>query len=213
MSFPVSQLLIPSSFLPPLPRTQNALSPWSSVALLAHIALLRELYIPPIRGVFQIADVSDTEHEDAKAEVTRRSRARARRFSAGLVETMDGMGLGLELDGITATGQELIREKLQDTIFEEDSDVFQDEEEGIEDDGWEEENEDEMSTAHLDPFEREWAEKWLNGVVKRAQSWLEEHEGCEESALGSDGFSYKEMEVILRDTIAVLAMMAGTSGA
>lgn len=74
---------------------------------------------------------------------------------------------------------------------------------------------DEESTAHLDPFEREWSERWLNGVVRRAQSWLGEQESMEELQHGDDSGAVIEprgVEAVLRDATAVLAMMAGTSG-
>lgn len=74
-------------------------------------------------------------------------------------------------------------------------------------DGIDDSSEDEESREHLDPFERDWSEKWLNGIVRRAQGWLEEHE--EEEDVQTE---WKVMEGILKDASAALAMMAGTSG-
>lgn len=183
--------LIPTSFLPQLPRTKNTLSPLSSEVLLANIALLRELYIPLIHGGFRITDVNKSPDDVVEDHV----RARARRFSASLVDTMDGLGLGLDVDTNTYSSSEHI--SLDQTVPEEG-------------DG-EDEDEDLLEpSAHLDPFEREWSEKWLNGIVRRAQTWIEEHDDLEGE--DEDGWTCKNIEVLLRDATAVLAMMAGTSG-
>lgn len=191
------QDLLPTTFLPQLPRPKNTLDPLTPTVLLAHIALLRELYIPPIHGGFQASDVG----LDSDDQVDRRTQVRARRFSAGLVDTMDSLGLGLDIDleskeGVNGAPQ------VDVAILEEEGDFGQD---NFQD---EEEEEDDGPPGYLDPFEREWAEKWLNGVVRRAQGWIEEHDDPE----GDDEVVMKNMEAILRDTTAVLAMMAGTSG-
>lgn len=189
--------LLPTAFLPQLPRPQNSLEPLLPHILLGHIALLRELYIPPIHGGFQASDVG----YDEPIHVERRSKKRERRFSASLVDTMDSLGLGLdiELDSTQSSAP-----RLDHAIREEDE--YSDESES--EDG-ESEGEGERGSGHLDPFEREWAEKWLNGVVRRSQGWIEEHDDPEAE---EEKATMKDMEAILRDSTAVLAMMAGTSG-
>ena len=195
--------LLPTSFLPHLPRPKNTLDPLSPTVLLAHIALLRELYIPPIHGGFQASDVGI----DTDDQIERRTKVRERRFSAGLVDTMDSLGLGLDID-LESRGSASGAVKIDSAIYEEGDEESQ----GDLDDELEEkdveEEEDDGPPGHLDPFEREWAEKWLNGVVRRSQGWIEEHDEPE----GDDERVMKDMEAILRDTTAVLAMMAGTSG-
>lgn len=205
--------LIPSSFLPHLSRQQNTLSPLTAITVLSHVSLLRELYIPPIHGGFKINDLNtvpgygsdeDGESPHQRQRSSDKVKARKRRFSASLADTMDGLGLGLDVNedmgaqgrlGAAATIQEEDGSELED----------EDEDETIEEGG--------EPVAHLDPFEREWAEKWLNGVVRRAQGWSEEHEEVEGEVEGESAeFSHKDIEAILRDATAVLAMMAGTSG-
>jgi predicted nicotinamide N-methyase len=66
--------------------------------------------------------------------------------------------------------------------------------------------------GYSDPFEREWAEKWLNGVVRRAQTWLEANDFGDEPSPEEEA-STKEVEAVLRDATAVLALMAGTGAA
>ncbi|OCF56948.1 hypothetical protein L486_05804 [Kwoniella mangroviensis CBS 10435] len=180
--------LIPSSFLPPLPRSQYTLSPLHPADILARISILKELYLPPIHGGFTSTDVFEDEEPEEKVV---RSQKRERRFSAGLVETMESIGLGLDVPMESAgNGLEVLEEEITS------------EEEGM--NGEEQGNVD--SQEHLDPFEREWAEKWLGGVVRRSQGWSEENEGGQIEEV-------KEVEMILRDATAVLAMMAGTSAA
>lgn len=189
--------LIPSSFLPHLPRAHNAFDPIPIADISGHIAILRELYVPPVHGGFEAADCfvdDDDLDDDATKERKERSIKRERRFSAGLVETMDGLGLGLDVS-LDSTGQTSSPSTALDDLPEEHGS-------GTEDDP----EEDEESREHLDPFERDWSEKWLNGVVRRSQGWLEDHEGQE------DVQGWKEMEGVLKDASAALAMMAGTSG-
>lgn len=150
--------VIPSTLLPPLPRAQYTLEPLTPSELLAHMALLRELYMPPIHGGFTASDVN--------VEVEISGRKRTRTLSGGAVDLP-----GLELTGLTLNE------------LDEDGDSA-----------------DEDDNDPNDPFEREWAEKWLNGVVRRAQVYLEDHED-------------PEIESVLREATAVLAMMAGTSAA
>jgi hypothetical protein len=200
---------LPTSILPHLPRSKTDLDPLDSTTLLGHIALLRELYIPPIHGGFQASDVG----YDEPVQVERRSKVRARRFSASLADTMDSLGLGLNIDVDLANGAGLAASAIVEEDAEDDLNggVSDGDEEGDVELNGDEEDEDgeERGTGHLDQFEREWAEKWLNGVVRRAQGWIEEHEEPEEEA---EQRRLKTMEAILRDSTAVLAMMAGTSG-
>jgi hypothetical protein len=206
---PLPHDLLPTTFLPQLPRSKNTLEPLSSTILLGHIGILRELYIPPIHGGFQATDVG----HDSDVQVDRRTKVRARRFSASLTDTMDSLGLGLDLD-LDANGDGIGGAAGSSTLL--DSAIVEEDERDASDSGGSSEDEevdgesgDEQAAGHLDPFEREWAEKWLNGVVRRAQSWIEEHD---EETEGDDARVLKEMEAILRDSTAVLAMMAGTSG-
>jgi len=189
--------LIPSLFLPHLPRAHNAFDPIPIADISGHIAILRELYVPPVHGGFEVADClvdEDDLGDEAVKERKERSIKRERRFSAGLVETMDGLGLGLDVPPKSAGQTSSPSVDLDDLPEDDDS--------GNEDESEEGEN----SREHLDPFERDWSEKWLNGVVRRSQGWLEDHEGQE------DVQGWKEMEGVLKDASAALAMMAGTSG-
>lgn len=132
---------LPTQFLPHLPRTQSTYSPLRTVDLLAHIAVLRRLYVPPIHG-----------------------------------------GIGQSVSNGA------------------DSEI------------------DEESVGHLDSFERDWAQKWLEGLFRRAQTWIEENdpEGSDEEGEESTGDEYglrmEEVEKVLSQATAALAMMAGTSG-
>lgn len=99
-----------------------------------------------------------------------------------MADGMDGLGLGLD------TGATVTPDGETDDLDGSDS------------------GEEDSEAPHLDPFEREWAEKWLNGVVRRAQGWLEDNESSDDVGMTRD------MERVLRDTTAVLAIMAGTSG-
>jgi len=189
--------LIPSSFLPHLPRSQSSFDPIPITDISGHIAILRELYIPPVHGGFEVADClvdEDDLDDEAVKERKERSMKRERRFSAGLVETMDGLGLGLDVPPKSAGQTSGPSVDLDD--------LLEDDESGNKD----ESVQGEESREHLDPFERDWSEKWLNGVVRRSQGWLEDHEGQE------DVQGWKEMEAVLKDASAALAMMAGTSG-
>lgn len=201
--------LIPSSFLPPLPRSQLSFEPLTPHDLLAHISVLRELYIPPIHGGFEVADVTSSGNRDTGDES--RTQKRERRFSAGLSDTMGGLGLGLDVGSSAGAGPSKIRvfDSLQEE--EEDSDGEGGSESGSEE---EDDEQDDEELPHLDPFEREWAEKWLGGVIRRAQNWLEANETESDSiSIGTPGgLTVKEVEAVLRDATAVQAMMAGTSG-
>jgi hypothetical protein len=184
--------LIPSSFLPHLPRSHHSFDPIPTTDIQGHIAILRELYIPPVHGGFEVADCL-VDEDDSSVQRKKRHTKRERRFSAGLVETMDGLGLGLNvpLNSGQVPGGSADLDDLSEHYTSEDE---------------EEEEEVGASKEHLDPFERDWSEKWLNGVVRRSQGWLEDHEGEEHTG------DWKVMEGVLKDASAALAMMAGTSG-
>jgi predicted nicotinamide N-methyase len=145
------------------------------------MSMLKDMYMPPIHGGFTAGDVELDEPEpEAKAdEAAMSSKRKSRTLSGGTVDLVPDE-LGLDMEGL----------KFEDVIEEDDGEY-------AEDDG---EDED-----YNDPFEREWAEKWLSGVVRRAQTWLEaETEPAERVA---------EYEAVLREATAVLALMAGTSAA
>lgn len=187
---------IPTTLLPQLPRAQYTLDPLEPRDLLGHMTVLKDMYMPPIHGGFTAGDVEldedDRHHTDAPGQ-----RRRSRTLSGGSVDLVPpGLGLGLQMDGLN----------LQDTIGERAEDEFSDYSDSDGDDG--------DGDAHQDPFEREWAEKWLNGVVRRAQTFLEDagedgEDGEEEGEQARVG----EYEAVLREATAVLAMMAGTSAA
>jgi len=187
--------LIPSSFLPHLPRSQNSFDPLSTTDLLAHIAVLRGLYIPPVHGGFEVSDCL-LEDEDSSG----RNFGRSNDDVEGMVGAMDGLGLdvGSAALNIPSSSSSSTRDG-QDERNDQSGETSD-----------EAESETEESREHLDPFERDWSEKWLNGVVRRAQGWLEENEP-EDSDVVAQG-EWKVMESILRDASAALAMMAGTSG-
>ena len=180
--------LVPSQFLPHLPRSQASFEPLLPATLLGHIGILRELYIPPIHGGLRSSDTAFT--GDAKLQ----QQKRARRFSAGLNETMEGLGLGLEVDPSALAASPIVEEPAGDVDYDPETNISEDDED------------EEGGGPHLDPFEREWSEQWLSGVIRRAQGWLEENgEDGEEGRAG-------DMEALLRDATAVLALLAGTSG-
>lgn len=194
--------LIPSAFLPPLPRSQLTLRPLEFDDLLDVIELLRELYIPPIHGGL---GAKDTGYELRGRESEK----------AGL-----GLGLALcdegnaEASG-SSTPRNIPRSNIQlgsTTDLNSASDNFDQYDEETDSEDGEGLFEEDEESPHLDPFEREWTEKWLNGVVRRAQTMLEEddYHGTNES--GTKSLALHETEAILREATAVLAMMAGTSG-
>jgi hypothetical protein len=201
-----SQPLIPSSFLPHLPRFQNSFDPLSTNELLGHIAVLRELYVPPVHGGFEVSDcLLEDEEYTAGNGVEILGGGSKDGGVAGLNGKMNGLGLhiessapmGIPTNGVTdGSGSRNGHSTLSESEHQEDGNQEQDGEE------------EEESREHLDPFERDWSEKWLNGVVRRAQGWLEENES-EDDAVHTE---WRIMEGILRDASAALAMMAGTSG-
>lgn len=192
--------LIPSSFLPHLPRTQYTFAPLRPADLLAHISVLKGLYLPPIHGGLRPSDTYYDSDDDAGPSSSRtngtngHAKSLFRRLSESLADSMDGLGLGIGSTEYPSSMGE--------------SGVIEEEDQDYSGDGSSDEEE---STAHLDPFEKEWTQKWLEGVFRRAQTWMEENPG-EEAEEGADGLRIKDVEAVLRDATAVLAMMAGTSG-
>lgn len=185
----------PTTFLPALPRDQGSLAPLSPSDLLGYMEVLKEMYMPPIHGGFTAADVDfDAEPEE------RGGRKRSRTLSGGSV---DMPGLGLEMEGLGLAPVPIAEERAQRDEF----DDFDDDDDQVD---YHEEDEG-GDDGHDDPFEREWAEKWLGGVVRRAQTWLEENDA--EDADAETAKAVAETEAVLRDATAVLALMAGTSAA
>jgi hypothetical protein len=180
---------LPTSFLPTLPKSRTSLSPLIPQELSRHIHRLRDLYIPPIHGGIYTASPSGHSSRDTNKRRQEPTAAVA--------------GLGLDITRSIAREAEGPRasEHYDDDTAEED----EEEDSNPEDD--------EAPQLHLDPFERDWAEKWLNGIVRRAQGWIEEHPDAEEEGYREGDWDYKEMEAMLRESTAVLAIMAGTSGA
>lgn len=180
----------PTTFLPSLPRDQGSLAPLQASDLIGYMEALKEMYMPPIHGGFTAADIDfETDTGD------RKGRKRSRTLSGGSV---DLPGLNLEMEGLG----------LSETIPEAEEDEHD----------WDEIEEEDDEVGYEDPFEREWAEKWLNGVVRRAQTWLEANEYDEDADAESaeskaQAAAIAEMEAVLRDATAVLALMAGTSAA
>lgn len=196
--------LIPSSFLPHLPRSQNSFDPLSTADLLGHIAVLRGLYIPPVHGGFEVSDCLIDDNGDEDGDIVADDRKRANEVEdngnagIGLTGAMAGLGLHVgstALDILSSSSSSSINEHPNRTYSSEDTRSSEEEEE---------------SREHLDPFERDWSEKWLNGVVRRAQGWLEENEPEDHDIEAQK--KWRIMEGILRDASAALAMMAGTSG-
>lgn len=120
---------------------------------------------------------------------------------------MDGLGLDTGQSSTAGPSKSPILDDLPES--EDDNEYPSDDEDGTSDDEG-------QIKPHLDPFEREWAEKWLGGVIRRAQGWLEANQPDEDGEGHTSGAGVvagtKEVEAVLRDATAVLAMMAGTSG-
>lgn len=79
-----------------------------------------------------------------------------------------------------------------------------------EDEGDKQEN---NSKGYDEPFERDWAEKWLNGIVRRGEGWLEEvddDEGVVEDTANSRERLRRDQ--VMHAATAALGVMAGTSG-
>lgn len=181
--------MLPTTLLPQLPRAQYTLDPLRPADLLGYMSLLQEMYMPPIHGGFMAGDVElDEEDRDPTTPQKRRKRT----MSGGSVDLIPG--LGLEMDGLS----------LKEPIAESAEEASDYEEDDHRDDN---DHHDDAShpedKPYNDPFEREWAEKWLNGVVRRAQTFLED---CDHA-----GPQAGDYEAVLREATAVLAMMAGTS--
>ncbi|EIW67620.1 hypothetical protein TREMEDRAFT_13984, partial [Tremella mesenterica DSM 1558] len=186
---------LPTTFLPPLPRSLTSLHPLLPSDLIPHIVLLRQLYLPPVHGGIPTSSIA-TYGLPNELRMTRE-----RRFSPA----MSGLGLDIPSgpghSGRGSDSEEVGCDHLNDSPDTQDPE----DEEGLYDDSEEEEEEDPF-TGHLDNFERDWAERWLSGVVRRSQTWLEDHES--ETSMDT-----REYEMVLRESVAVLAMMAGTSAA
>jgi len=155
------------------------------------------LYIPPVHGGFEVSDCL-LEDEDAVGGEHKISKDGSVRHGEDLNGPMAGLGLNtgsipLDIPSSSSSRNGNEPNGHNDTL-----------EESGEDD------EEEESREHLDPFERDWSEKWLNGVVRRAQGWLEENESDNHDEEGQ--VTWREMEGVLKDASAALAMMAGTSG-
>lgn len=207
--------LLPTTFLPHLPRTSSTFSPLAPTDLLSHISVLRQLYLPPIHGGLSASDAfyddGDSDDEDG-AGPSRRTRGPKR---AALEREGAGVGgAGFQPRPIPGSVQS---GGTTGILEEQEEEGYSDSEEG--DEGEDREGDD--SCAHLDPFERDWAQKWLEGVFRRAQTWVEEHDpGDEEDGVEqgeqveaeTGGLQMREVEAVLKAATAALAMMAGTSG-
>jgi hypothetical protein len=73
--------------------------------------------------------------------------------------------------------------------------------------------------AVLDEFERQWAEQWLNGIVRRGEGWLAEvEETSDDEEEGDDlvrqavDVEVKAREDVLDRASALIALLAGCSG-
>lgn len=134
--------VLPSIFLPRLPRSQFTLAPLEPADLLVHIETLRQLYVPPVIGLGPAGKDSGYSSEE------------------------------------------------------------------------EEDEEDEVKPKGYDePFERDWAEKWLNGIVRRCEGWIEECEEDEGVVVDSKESSERwRREQVMHAATAALGVMAGTSG-
>ena len=188
---------LPSSFLPYLPRSQTTLSPLIPQNLIRQIDQLRAIYLPLIHGAFGATDIFDS---DEKVDVSRNGESERTKYDTTLAGSAVGLGLGLNIDSSSGGGS--VDEILLEQIENDES--VDDMADNAEDD-----------SSQLDTFEREWAERWLNGVIRRAQNWLEAQESLDEEqgAVCEDGQAkFTNMEAVLREATAVLEMMAGTSG-
>lgn len=265
--------ILPTAFLPHLPRTQYTLYPLSLTEITAHIAILKELYLPPVHGGLSASDaLYDDDDEDEEVEeagregvtvsnITAASLAeKKRRFSSSLADNVDINLVGrmddpdvklvqqaiaeleIDIDGQGTDSSTPLADRTpmppsspilaaypssglgQVSVINGDNVGSSSDADAAGDSDTEDEDEDNL--AHLDPFERSWAQKWLEGVVRRAQTWIEsveeEEEEVEERETGrgangvspprEDGFTMKDVEGVLRDATAALALMAGTSG-
>ena len=248
--------MLPTAFLPVLPRAQYTLHPLDPREIASLTSILRELYLPPVHGGLS---ASDAFYDDATDRIGADGRdagdgtvqaeddhEKQRRFSKGLAESIGTLdvsapsrrylgshltesgqkqnGTGSASGGVTpratlsgaATPIPISRtgtrspapaaEQARDGENEPGSDS----ESGSDSDS---DSEGEGDGAHLDPFEREWAQKWLQGVVRRAQTWIEQTgDGLASGETDGDGYGTKDVEGVLKDATAVLAVMAGTGG-
>ncbi|GMK59151.1 hypothetical protein CspeluHIS016_0701660 [Cutaneotrichosporon spelunceum] len=174
----------PSSFLPVLPKDQGTLAPLVVSDLIEYMEVLKEMYMPPIHGGFTAADIG---LEDGSSNGKKKKK---RMLSGGSVD-LPGLDLDMHMEGLG------LREPI-----EEESDSHDDLDSHDDGDGH----------THQDPFEREWAEKWLNGVVRRAQTWIESNDFGDDPT-PEQATATHDVEAVLRDATAVLAFMAGTGAA
>ena len=216
--------MLPTAFLPVLPKAQYTLHPLDPREITSLTGILRELYLPPVHGGLNASDTFyDDNDQHERGQGGEAAKAKQRRFSKGLVEsigTLDLSGIGRQhLTGPTlgdatpkaaasgtATPIPITRSGSHTPACNNDG---SDSDSDLSDD----EDEDEGDGEHLDAFEREWAQKWLQGVVRRAQTWIEQTgDGLEVGEADPDGYTVKEVEAVLKDATAVLAVMAGTGG-
>ena len=205
-SLPFRPQELPSSFLPYLPRTQTTLSPLAPRTLIRQIDRLRAISLPLIHGAFRPVDVFDLDDQKDVSQNGHSEGTNLRGASAGSAVGL-GLSLNVDLPPERESGTEISLEQIEDD--ERPDDVANDADDADDEDG----NED--YSIQFDTFERDWAERWLNGVIRRAQNWLEAQEslGEEQGAVREDGQAkFTDIEAVLREATAVLAMMAGTSG-
>lgn len=184
----------PTTFLPPLPRDQGSLAPLAAADLIEYMEVLKEMYMPPIHGGFTAADIdfeTDSDAPDSHGSGNGRARSKKKRTLSG--GSVDMASLDLDMDGLGLN--EPIEEEPEDSHDDLDS-----------------HDEDDNEGGYSDPFEREWAESWLNGIVRRAQTWIESNDFGDEPT-PEEAAATCEVEAVLRDATAVLALMAGTSAA
>jgi hypothetical protein len=203
---PSSPPILPTSILPALPKSKYTLSPLDPLNLTQCIQLLRVLYLPPVHGGICGDEGGDDEDD----------------YEPG---SQRGSGVDLGSNGNTEVNVETLMGSLDGLGLDVGSNCSNTPDQGGFDDSQTkaeaysraEDNYDGDPAPHLDPFERDYSENWLNGIVRRAQGWIEdqpdiEHHTGIEAVEGDEGWSLRSYERILKESTAVLAMMAGTSG-
>lgn len=235
--------MLPTAFLPVLPKAQYTLHPLDPREIASLTSILREMYLPPVHGGLDASDVfyddqSNGQETSQETEKQRRFSKGLAESIGTLNLSSDGGGtsalFGRHLrsedaaggDGEatpragsgTATPIPISRSASRAPYI--DGPIHSTSNDGSggsdTDDSDEDEDEDEEAeadNAHLDPFEREWAQKWLQGVVRRAQTWIEQTgDELGTGEMDDDGYDMKSVEGVLKDSTAVLAVMAGTGG-